>query len=92
MEKKGKNKDKLDIKVDTSPQANLSLLHANYFTNLEHLEALPPEAMKAVLLERGATLQMLLETRTNIAINNSQGKNQLTSSRQHSCPKGYRYA
>ena len=93
VEKKGKNRDKLDIKVDTAPQANLSLLHADYFTSLEHLEALPPEALKAIVLERGATLQMLLETRANIAINNSQtqGNNKMTDEQRNINTSGGNY-
>lgn len=80
VEKKGQNRDKLDLKVDTSTQANLSVLHAEYFRKLEQLESLPPEAIKPLLLERGATLQLLLETRGNLAFNKfpAQGDTKMT--------------
>ena len=80
VEKKGQNRDKLDLKVDTSAQANLSALHAEYFRKLEQLESLPPEAMKPLLLERGATIELLLETSENLAFNKSptQGEPKMT--------------
>ena len=91
VDKKGKNREKLDLKVDTSTQANLSVLHADYFTNLEQLESLPLETMKALLLERGAILQLLLETRANIALNQSpaQGEHQkMTGEQRNINPRG----
>ena len=74
VEKKGKNRDKLHLKVATSPQADLSTLHADYFANLDYLKALPPEAQQALLIERGATLRMLLAEGSNTTINNVQNQ------------------
>ncbi len=56
------------------------MLHAEYFRKLEQLECLPPEAMKPLLLERAASLQMLLEIKGNLALNKSptQGEPKMT--------------
>ena len=78
IEKKGNNRDKLHIKAETSPQANPSLLHGDYFANLDELQSLPPAALEALLAERGAVIRMLvglLETKhnsTEVSINNNQ--------------------
>jgi uncharacterized protein YjbI with pentapeptide repeats len=59
IEKKGKNRDKIHIKAETSPQADCSTLHADYFANLEYLQSLPPDAQQALLAERAAMIKML---------------------------------
>ena len=59
IEKKGKNREQIHIKAETSPQADSSTLHANYFSNLEYLQSLPPQAQQALLLDRGAMIHML---------------------------------
>jgi uncharacterized protein YjbI with pentapeptide repeats len=74
MEKKGKNRDKLHLKVATSPQADLSALHAEYFVDLDYLKSLSPETQQALLIERGATLQMVLAEGSKITVNNSQNQ------------------
>ena len=82
VEKKGQNRDKLELKVETSAQANLSVLHRDYFRHLEQLESLPPEAITAMSLERGATVEMLLETRGKIAFNKSQAQGKTKKKRR----------
>ena len=59
IEKKGKNRDKIHIKAETSPQADSSTLHADYFSSVEYLQSLPPQAQQALLVDRGAMIQML---------------------------------
>ncbi|NES20762.1 MAG: hypothetical protein F6K41_17975, partial [Symploca sp. SIO3E6] len=41
------------------PQADHSVLHSGYFTNLQHLESLPSEAKHALLRERGEMIRVL---------------------------------
>ncbi|NEP10066.1 MAG: hypothetical protein F6K14_07580 [Symploca sp. SIO2C1] len=77
IEKRGKSKDKLLLKAETSPQAEHSVLHSEYFTNLQHLESLPREAKQALLRERGEMIRMLaglLSTNRcpEVSINNHQ--------------------
>ena len=62
----GKNGDKLHLKAATSPKADLSALNAEYFTNIEYLKSLSPEAQEALLIERGATINRFLEHRFSI--------------------------
>ena len=89
IEKKGNNRDKLHIKAETSPQANPSLLHGDYFANLDELQSLPPAALEALLAERGAVIRMLvglLETKHNspeVSINNNpiQGNTNMSGDR-----------
>ncbi|NER32737.1 MAG: pentapeptide repeat-containing protein [Oscillatoria sp. SIO1A7] len=74
IEKKGKNKDKLLVKAETSPQANHAEMHSQYFTNLEYLKSLSPEAKTAVLVDRGVIMAKLLDTKQgspSISIENS---------------------
>ncbi|WP_208345297.1 pentapeptide repeat-containing protein [Aetokthonos hydrillicola] len=59
IEKKGKNRDKTHIKAETSPQADVSTLHADYFSNLEYLQSLPPEAQQVLLAERAEMIKLL---------------------------------
>ncbi|NEQ71460.1 MAG: hypothetical protein F6K21_39465, partial [Symploca sp. SIO2D2] len=78
IEKRGKSKDKLLLKAETSPQVEHSVLHSEYFTNLQHLESLPPEAKQALLRERGEMIQILaglLSTKhgsPEVSVNNHQ--------------------
>jgi len=78
IEKRGKSKDKLLLKAETSPQAEHSVLHSEYFTNLQHLESLPPEAKQALLRERGEMIRILaglLSTKQGspeVSVNNHQ--------------------
>ena len=73
--KTGKNLDKLHLKVATSPTADLSALHREYFANIEYIQSLSPEAQEALLIERGATLKMVLEGGYKINIDNSLEQN-----------------
>ncbi len=59
LKKKGRNRDKLHIKADTSTQADYSVLHAQYFPNLDDMKSLSPEAMQALLADIGATINLL---------------------------------
>ncbi|EKU97120.1 putative low-complexity protein [Leptolyngbya sp. PCC 7375] len=59
MEKRGQNLDKFNIRVRTSPQADLSQLHQQYFSQYEHLLTLPPDALVALLMEKEETSQIL---------------------------------
>ncbi|MEM9136500.1 MAG: pentapeptide repeat-containing protein [Cyanobacteria bacterium P01_F01_bin.42] len=59
MEKRGQNLDKFNLRVRTSPQADLSQLHQQYFAQYEHLLTLPPQALVALLMEKEEKSQML---------------------------------
>ncbi|NES22320.1 MAG: pentapeptide repeat-containing protein, partial [Symploca sp. SIO3E6] len=59
IEKRGDSKDKLLLRAEASPQADHSVLHSGYFTNLQHLESLPSEAKHALLRERGEMIRVL---------------------------------
>ncbi|NEQ71312.1 MAG: pentapeptide repeat-containing protein, partial [Symploca sp. SIO2D2] len=77
IEKRGKSKDKLLLKAETSPQVEHSVLHSDYFTNLQHLESLPPEAKQALLRERGEMIRVLAGLLTKhgspeVSVNNHQ--------------------
>ena len=85
MGKKGKRRDKLHIKVETTPQADLSTLHSEYFSNLDYLNSLSPEEKTILLRERGEVIQLLFKQKTsdisiNTNLNNSltQGDNNMT--------------
>jgi hypothetical protein len=59
MEKRGKNRDKLLIRAETNPHADLSELHSQYFERYEYLLTLPPEALIALLTEKDNQVKML---------------------------------
>ena len=59
FEKKGKNRDKLLLRVETAPNADKSSLHKGYFNHLDELKSLSPEALCTLLAERKETIQML---------------------------------
>ncbi|MEM7579086.1 MAG: pentapeptide repeat-containing protein [Cyanobacteria bacterium P01_A01_bin.80] len=86
MERRGKTKDGILIRVETSPQANNSQLHTEYFDTYDNLQALPPEALQALLRERQSTIRLLagiLETKhnsTEVSINNSQNQGDINMS------------
>ena len=65
----GKNLNKLHLKAETSPTANLSALQDEYFTNIEYIQSLSPKEKEILLLERGATVKRLLEVNPNIEVN-----------------------
>ncbi|AKG23452.1 pentapeptide repeat-containing protein [Calothrix sp. 336/3] len=86
VDKKGKNRDKLHLKVEanTSNQ-DVATLHTNYFANLDELQALPPAVLQAILAERSAVIRMLAgllegkqtnQTSIQIPIQNSPNQNQ----------------
>ncbi|NES91465.1 MAG: hypothetical protein F6K13_20795, partial [Okeania sp. SIO2B9] len=52
MEKRGKNRQGLLIKAETTPQANHSVLHSEYFNTYDSLEALSPEQLRLLLAEK----------------------------------------
>jgi hypothetical protein len=60
IEKKGKNRDKLHIKAETRAQADASVF-ADYFSNSDYLQDLPPQAQQALVVERGATIKMFAD-------------------------------
>ncbi len=59
IEKKGRNKDKVVIRAETSPQADHTVLNAKYSEDLAYLQSLPPEAIRALLIERESTIRLL---------------------------------
>ena len=59
IEKRGKNKDKVLIRAETSTQANHSELHAEYFTTYDELQALSPVALQRLLAEKDGQIRML---------------------------------
>ncbi|NEQ77487.1 MAG: hypothetical protein F6K23_33450 [Okeania sp. SIO2C9] len=52
MEKRGKNRQGFLLKADTAPEADHSILHAEYFDTYDRLKALPPEQLRLLLVER----------------------------------------
>ncbi|MFP4411176.1 pentapeptide repeat-containing protein [Coleofasciculus sp.] len=52
IEKRGKHRDKVLIRAETSPQANRSELHHDYFTTYNDLQALSPAALQQLLAEK----------------------------------------
>ena len=59
MEKRGKNRDKCLIRAETSPKADVSQLHGQYFERYDHLLSLPPQALQALLIEKDKHAKML---------------------------------
>ncbi|PAX53188.1 pentapeptide repeat-containing protein [Brunnivagina elsteri] len=81
VDKKGKNRDRLHIKAEANGINDAAALHADYFANLDELQALPPAVLQAILAERGAVIRMLaglLEGKqaSQIHIQNSPNQNQ----------------
>ncbi|MEM6398788.1 MAG: pentapeptide repeat-containing protein [Cyanobacteria bacterium P01_D01_bin.116] len=78
IERRGKNKDGVLIKAETSPQADHFQLHAEYFNTYEDLRTLSLETLQALLKEKQSIIHLLagvLETKYNtpkVSINNSQ--------------------
>ena len=86
VEKKGKNKDKLLLRSETTPQADHGALSTDYFSNLEYLKSLPPEAQQALLIERGFMLNQIITPgllapgqQNHFSINNPTNNNQNTT-------------
>ncbi|NEP12270.1 MAG: hypothetical protein F6K14_19095 [Symploca sp. SIO2C1] len=52
MEKRGKGKDKLLLRAETSPKANHSQLSAEYFETYDYLGTLPPEAISRLIADK----------------------------------------
>lgn len=59
IEKKGQNKDKVVIRAETAPKADHAVLNAKYSEDLAYLQSLPPEAIRALLIERESTIRLL---------------------------------
>jgi uncharacterized protein YjbI with pentapeptide repeats len=59
IEKRGKHRDKVLIRAETSPQANRSELHHAYFTTYNELQALSPAALQQLLAEKDGQVKML---------------------------------
>ncbi|NEQ55348.1 MAG: pentapeptide repeat-containing protein, partial [Leptolyngbya sp. SIO3F4] len=59
MEKRGKNRDKLLLRAETSSEADLSELNSQYFERYDYLLTLPPEALQALLIEKDKQVKML---------------------------------
>ena len=59
VEKRGKNKNKLILKAETTTQADHAVLSVNYLDNLDYLESLQPETIKKLLIERESTIRWL---------------------------------
>lgn len=95
MEKKGKNKDKLLIRAETSPQSDHAALNQGYFANLEYVQSLPPEALQALVADRGKIIQLLagiLETKhqsPDINIYNQNQGDQNMSGDRHITTNSY---
>ncbi|WP_250565523.1 pentapeptide repeat-containing protein [Adonisia turfae] len=95
MEKRGQNLDKFNLRVRTSPQADLSQLHHQYFDRYEHLLTLPPQALIALLMEKEEKSQMLAGmigtaiSRPGTHINTYQNQGDTTVSEQGSNASKY---
>ncbi|MEQ9355947.1 pentapeptide repeat-containing protein [Coleofasciculus chthonoplastes] len=59
IEKRGKHRDKVLIRAETSPQANHSELHHDYFTTYNELQALSPAALQQLLAEKDGQVKRL---------------------------------
>jgi uncharacterized protein YjbI with pentapeptide repeats len=59
IEKRGKHRDKVLIRAETSPQANRSELHHDYFTTYNDLQALSPAALQQLLAEKDGQVKRL---------------------------------
>ncbi|WP_407659144.1 pentapeptide repeat-containing protein [Leptothoe kymatousa] len=59
MEKRGKQRDQLLVRAETSQQSDLSALHRQYFERYDYLLTLPPQAMQALLIEKDREVQRL---------------------------------
>ncbi|MEM8643177.1 MAG: pentapeptide repeat-containing protein, partial [Cyanobacteria bacterium P01_G01_bin.54] len=90
MEKRGPNLDKFNLRVRTSPQADRSQLHHEYFDRYEHLLTLSPQALIALLMEKEEKSQMLAGivgtaiNRSGTHINTYQNQGNTTVSEQGS--------
>jgi hypothetical protein len=59
VEKRGRNRDKLLLRAETTSEANRSELCSEYFSNYNQLKSLPEEALKLLLEQRDAQIRML---------------------------------
>lgn len=59
LERRGQNRDHLLLRAESSPQANLSALHAQYFERYHELLALPPQTLAAILMEKESQASLL---------------------------------
>ena len=59
MEKRGRNRDKFLLRVETTQQANHSKLSSEYFECYDQLVALPPAALQNLLEEKDKQIRML---------------------------------
>ena len=57
VEVKGKNRDKLLLRAETTKEADRSELHAEYFTTYNDLQALSPQELHLLLVERTKNYQ-----------------------------------
>ncbi|MGK7919030.1 MAG: pentapeptide repeat-containing protein [Trichodesmium sp.] len=57
MEVRGENNDKLLIRVDTTPEADYSVLDKEYFDTYNELKAISPEQLRAVLAQREKNIE-----------------------------------
>ena len=88
MEKRGWNRDKFLLRAETTPAANLSELHSQYFDLYDHLLTLPPEAIQALLIEKDKHAKQLAgligtaiaQPKTQIDTYNSQGDTTMSQS------------
>jgi hypothetical protein len=59
VERRGKNKEGLLLRAETSPTADTSQLHHEYFDNVDQISALSPEALQAKLNEKEQEIRWL---------------------------------
>ncbi|NET58378.1 MAG: hypothetical protein F6K47_20150 [Symploca sp. SIO2E6] len=59
IEKRGKSKDKLLLRAETSPQADHSQLSAEYFDTYDYLITLPPAAISRLLADKDNQISRL---------------------------------
>ncbi|MGK7894148.1 MAG: pentapeptide repeat-containing protein [Xenococcus sp. (in: cyanobacteria)] len=61
IEKRGKDRQGTLIRVETSDKADNNQLHSDYFQTYDYLNSLPPEALKALLIEKEKEIRRLGE-------------------------------
>ncbi|NBD18859.1 MAG: hypothetical protein GVY04_22810 [Cyanobacteria bacterium] len=83
VERRGKDKEALLLRVETSPTADTSELHHEYFDNYDQISALSPEALQARLNEKEQEIRWLrsqvgvaLARPINITQEQNMGNNQ----------------
>ena len=98
IEKKGTNRDKLLVRAETLPQADHSTLNSEYFSNLDYLESLSPEALRALLIDKDRMVRRFTEIlevkhkNPDVTIQNIQiqGDNKMTGDRTIHVGRDYR--